>query len=52
MALTGDTGARKLLGAKSGFEVQPVEFTNRLLFEDIDTAEDLSRLEQAHKHAQ
>jgi molybdenum cofactor cytidylyltransferase len=45
MNLTGDIGARRLLKEECGFKVLPVSFADRLLFSDVDTEEDLRRLE-------
>ena len=44
-ALVGDNGARSIPWGASGFAVQDVSFANAVLFADVDTVEDLRRLE-------
>lgn len=46
LALEGDEGARALLRTRNDIAVQPVVFDDDLLFEDVDTPEDLARIEE------
>lgn len=50
-ALEGDEGARALLRREPGLPVEAVRFDDALLFEDVDTPEDLARLEEMMPHA-
>ena len=51
LELQGDEGARSLFRRHSGIPVRCVHFEDARLFEDVDTPEDLARLEGAVAHA-